>query len=195
MILTIDTSLPAGTPLYINQQGSNLSTQYPDSKLVTKYVLNAGSSTQFAGVTCGAVQINPNDHDYNEGLRISRSAIGNYSGIFLGCDSSQTSGTIPYQWCIVNTPTGELRIGVDDQILQSNKGLIISADGNTLSFNGSVIAGTGASTGASNGSVNYSAGNPILWGVNSAGTEGGFYSDGANVYWRARKVNVASVSP
>ncbi|KAA6384836.1 MAG: hypothetical protein EZS28_019635, partial [Streblomastix strix] len=114
-------------------------TQYPDSKLVTNYVLNAGSSTSFAGVTCGAVQINPNDHDYNEGLRISRSAVGNYSGIFLGCDSSSTSGTIPYQWCIVNTPTGELRIGVDDQILQSNKGLMISADGNTLTFNGRTL--------------------------------------------------------
>ncbi|KAA6385980.1 MAG: hypothetical protein EZS28_018493 [Streblomastix strix] len=93
----------------------------------------------FNGVKCGIVQINPNDHDYNEGLRISRSTIGNYSGIFLGCDSNSTSGTIPYQWCIVNTPTGELRIGVDDQILQSNQGLIISADGNTLTFKGRVL--------------------------------------------------------
>ncbi|KAA6392680.1 MAG: hypothetical protein EZS28_011795 [Streblomastix strix] len=39
----------------------------------------------------------------------------------------------------------------------------IDADRNTLTFNGSVIAGTGATNGASNGSVNYSAGNPILW--------------------------------
>ncbi|KAA6315189.1 MAG: hypothetical protein EZS28_055457, partial [Streblomastix strix] len=117
------------------------------------------------------------------------------SGIFLGCDSNSTSGTIPYQWCIVNTPTGELRIGVDDQILQSNKGLIISADGNTLSFNGSVIAGTGAQNGATNGSVNYSAGNPILWGVNSTDPIGGFYSNGTNIYWRARTITLGSVPP
>ncbi|KAA6372042.1 MAG: hypothetical protein EZS28_032430, partial [Streblomastix strix] len=76
-----------------------------------------------------------------------------------------------------------------------NKGLKISADGNTLSFNGSVIAGTSASSGAINGSVNYSAGNPILWGVNSTGTEGGFYSNGTNIYWRARTIIFGSVPP
>ncbi|KAA6382985.1 MAG: hypothetical protein EZS28_021486, partial [Streblomastix strix] len=77
----------------------------------------------------------------------------------------------------------------------ANRGLRISADGNTLSFNGSVIAGTGASNGATNGSVNYSAGNPILWGVNSTGTEGEFYSNGTNIYWRARTITLGSVPP
>ncbi|KAA6364618.1 MAG: hypothetical protein EZS28_039855, partial [Streblomastix strix] len=48
-----------------------------------------------------------------------------------------------------------------------NRGLKISADGNELSFNCYVIAGTGATNGATNGSVQYSAENPILWGVNS----------------------------
>ncbi|KAA6314377.1 MAG: hypothetical protein EZS28_055595, partial [Streblomastix strix] len=76
-----------------------------------------------------------------------------------------------------------------------NRGLCISADGNTLTFNGSVIAGTGATTGATNGSVNYSAGNPILWGVNSVGTEGGFYSDGPKIYWRAKPVTLGAVPP
>ncbi|KAA6381608.1 MAG: hypothetical protein EZS28_022865, partial [Streblomastix strix] len=47
--------------------------------------------------------------------------------------------------------------------------------------------------GATNGSVNYSAGNPILWGVISVGAEGGFYSDGANVYWRAKPITLGSV--
>ncbi|KAA6403338.1 MAG: hypothetical protein EZS28_001133 [Streblomastix strix] len=75
-----------------------------------------------------------------------------------------------------------------------NRGLQISADGNTLTFNGSVIAGTGATNGATNGPVNYSQGNPILWGINSAGTEGGFYCDGANVYWRAKPITLESVS-
>ncbi|KAA6359095.1 MAG: hypothetical protein EZS28_045379 [Streblomastix strix] len=76
-----------------------------------------------------------------------------------------------------------------------NRGLRISADGNTLTFNGSVIAGTGATNGASNGSVNYSAGNLILWGVNSVGTEGGFYSDGPKIYWRAKPVTLGAVPP
>ncbi|KAA6392975.1 MAG: hypothetical protein EZS28_011499 [Streblomastix strix] len=184
-----------GTSLYINQQGSNLSTQYPDSKLVTNYVLNAGSSDSFAGVKCGIIQIQPNGNNFNEELRISRSTVSNYSGIYLGCNPSQTSGALTDQWSIVNTPTGELRIGVGDQFLNDNKGLIISADGNTLSFNGSVIAGTGASNGASNGSVNYSADNSILWGLNSVDTNGGFYSDGPKTYWRAKPVTLGAVTP
>ncbi|KAA6313334.1 MAG: hypothetical protein EZS28_055772, partial [Streblomastix strix] len=75
------------------------------------------------------------------------------------------------------------------------RGLQISADGNTLSFNGSVIAGAGATNGATNGSVNYSAGNPILWGTNSVGNEGGFYSDGPKIYWRAKPVTLGAVPP
>ncbi|KAA6379089.1 MAG: hypothetical protein EZS28_025384, partial [Streblomastix strix] len=104
-------------------------------------LVNVGTDQTITGKKTFAcvAQINPNDHDYNEGLRISRSTVGNYSGIFLGCNSNSTTGTVPYQWCIVNTPTGELRIGVDDQILQSNQGLMISADGQTLTFNGRVL--------------------------------------------------------
>ncbi|KAA6360326.1 MAG: hypothetical protein EZS28_044147, partial [Streblomastix strix] len=79
------------------------------------------------------------------------------NGIYLGCDPNSTTGTISVEWSIVNTHDGEFRIGVGDQLLQSDQGLKISADGNTLSFNGSVIAGTGAYSGASNRSVNYSA--------------------------------------
>ncbi|KAA6395331.1 MAG: hypothetical protein EZS28_009146 [Streblomastix strix] len=77
----------------------------------------------------------------------------------------------------------------------TDRGLRISADGNTLTFNGSVIAGVGATNGASNGSVQYSAGNIILWGVNSIGTEGGFYSNGTNICWRARPLTLGSVPP
>ncbi|KAA6399009.1 MAG: hypothetical protein EZS28_005468 [Streblomastix strix] len=194
MILTIDTSLPVGTPLYINQRGSTLSQQYPDSKLVINYVLYAGSSDSFAGVKCGLVQINPNGNNYNQGLRIARS-INNYCGIHLGCDQNSTTGTLSDQWNIANTSTGEFRIEVGTQVVQDNKGPMISADGNTLSFNGSVIAGTGATSGASNGSVNYSTGNPILWGVNSVDTNGGFYSDGPKVYWRAKPITLGAVSP
>ncbi|KAA6360221.1 MAG: hypothetical protein EZS28_044252 [Streblomastix strix] len=69
---------------------------------------------------------------------------------------------------------------------------MISTDGNTLSFNGSIISGTGATNG---GSVNYSAGNPILWGVNSVDTNGGFYSNGTNICWRARPITLGSIPP
>ncbi|KAA6388992.1 MAG: hypothetical protein EZS28_015479 [Streblomastix strix] len=114
----------------------------------------------------GTSQINPNTANYSQGLRISRSA--------TGCG---------------------LTIGQSSESEAANRGLRISADGNTLSFNGSVIAGTGASNGATNGSVNYSAGNPILWGMNSTIAIGGFYSDGPKVYWRARPITLGSVPP
>ncbi|KAA6364772.1 MAG: hypothetical protein EZS28_039702 [Streblomastix strix] len=141
------------------------------------------------------LKINPTSSDYTEGIRIARSSNGNCSGIYLGCNPNSTSGTMEGQWDIVNTPDGQLQIGVNIQIGQPNQGLLISADGSTLSFNGSVIAGTGATTGASNGSVNYSTGNPILWGLNSVDTNGGFYSDGPKIYWRAKPVTLGAVPP
>ncbi|KAA6394096.1 MAG: hypothetical protein EZS28_010378 [Streblomastix strix] len=176
IILTMNTSYPVGHPLHINYRGTS-------------------SYDSFAGVKCGSMQVNPATNQYSQGIRISRSTNTNYSGIFLGCDPNSSTGTLTDQWNIVNSPTGELRIGVNEQITEANKGLIISADGNTLSFNGSVIAGTGATSGASNGSVNYSAGNPILWGLNSVDTNGGFYSDGPKVYWRAKPVTLGAVPP
>ncbi|KAA6358024.1 MAG: hypothetical protein EZS28_046449 [Streblomastix strix] len=143
-------------------------------------------------------QINPNTANYSQGLRISRSTAG--CGIYLGTGSN-INGTVQNQWQIVSQPDNfdqnplGLTIGLSNESGSANRGLRISADGNTLSFNGSVIAGTGASNGASNGSVNYSAGNPILWGQYSNGTEGGFYSDGSNIYWRARSITLGPVAP
>ncbi|KAA6385826.1 MAG: hypothetical protein EZS28_018648 [Streblomastix strix] len=49
---------------------------------------------------------------------------------------------------------------MSSQAGDNTRGLQISAEGNTLIFNGQVIAGTCAAV----GSVNYSQGNPILWG-------------------------------
>ncbi|KAA6366126.1 MAG: hypothetical protein EZS28_038347, partial [Streblomastix strix] len=150
--------------------------------------------TNINGKITGVLQVNPNGNNYNQGIRIARST-NNYCGIYLACDPNSSTGTLSDQWNIAVTEAGEFRIGLGSQVVQANKGLIISADGNTLSFNGSVIAGTGASTGASNGSVNYSAGNPILWGVNSVDTNGGFYSDGPKIYWRAKPVTLGAVPP
>ncbi|KAA6384672.1 MAG: hypothetical protein EZS28_019801 [Streblomastix strix] len=144
-------------------------------------------------------QINPSTTGHSQGIRLSRNYGG--CGIYLGVDPNQASGMIDNQWSI-NTPYSDygqnplgLTIALTSEQYTANRGLRISADGNTLSFNGSVIAGTGTTGSDSNGSVNYSAGNPILWGVNSVGTEGGFYSDGAKVYWRAKPVTLGSVPP
>ncbi|KAA6372686.1 MAG: hypothetical protein EZS28_031786, partial [Streblomastix strix] len=109
--------------------------------------------------------------------------------------STSTSGEIDGQWTIIKRNAGELCICRTADQNTDNRGLMISADGNTLTFNGSVIAGTGATSGASNGSVNYSAGNPILWGLNSVDTNGGFYSDGPKIYWRAKPVTLGAVTP
>ncbi|KAA6390306.1 MAG: hypothetical protein EZS28_014171 [Streblomastix strix] len=152
-----------------------------------------GSSSTYASVVSGNIQLNTTPKSYDDGLRIVNT-INNNSTIYLGTSTSST-GVIAGQFVILKRADGTLTICRSADQNTANRGLIISADGNTLSFNGTVIAGTGATTGATNGSVTYSEGNPILWGTNNAGTEGGFYSDGANVYWRARKVNVASVSP
>ncbi|KAA6392418.1 MAG: hypothetical protein EZS28_012050 [Streblomastix strix] len=57
------------------------------------------------------------------------------------CGNPQsTTGALTDQWSMVNTPTGELRIGVNIQINQ-NQGLMVSADGNTLNFNGKINSG------------------------------------------------------
>ncbi|KAA6399001.1 MAG: hypothetical protein EZS28_005473 [Streblomastix strix] len=148
----------------------------------------------FGGTTLDSIQLNPTDVSYGEVIRIANSPIFNVSAIYIGTSTS-SSGEIDGQWTIIKRNAGELYIcGTADQNTV-NKGLMISADGNTLSFNGSVIAGTGAQSGSSNGSVNYSAGNPILWGLNSVDTNGGFYSDGPKVYWRAKPVTLGAVPP
>ncbi|KAA6400926.1 MAG: hypothetical protein EZS28_003548 [Streblomastix strix] len=56
LILSLNTTDPVGTPLYINYRDGNLSSLYPNSKLVQNYVLNAGTSSSFAGVKCGVLQ-------------------------------------------------------------------------------------------------------------------------------------------
>ncbi|KAA6366313.1 MAG: hypothetical protein EZS28_038160 [Streblomastix strix] len=181
---------------------TDILTSDPVSVLPTDYstkediLANLQSNEQV--VNNGPLQINPTTANNSQGLRISRSVAG--CGIYLGT-GNKINGTVQNQWQIVSQPDNfeqnplGLTIGLSSESGAANRGLRISADANTLSFNGSVIAGTGAQSGASNGSVNYSAGNPILWGVNSVGTEGGFYSDGPKIYWRAKPVTLGAVPP
>ncbi|KAA6387757.1 MAG: hypothetical protein EZS28_016712, partial [Streblomastix strix] len=186
--------------LYINYRNTNLTSQFINAKVPQQYVLHAGTPTSYASVTSGNMQINPTSNNYDDGLRIGRPNSNGLSAIYLGCSSS-TVGTVNGQWSICTPNSGfELNpLGLSIQrcvdVNNPNRGLMISADGNTLTFNGSVIAGTGATNGATNGSVNYSAGNPILWGANSVDTEGGFYSNGTNICWRARPITLGSVPP
>ncbi|KAA6372763.1 MAG: hypothetical protein EZS28_031710 [Streblomastix strix] len=148
----------------------------------------------FAGVTLGNIQLNPTDISYGEGLRIVSSPIGNISAIYIGTSTS-SSGATDGQFTIIKRTDGSLIISRTADQNTDNRGLQISADGNTLTFNGSVIAGTGTTNGASNGSVNYSAGNQILWRQNSTDPIGGIYSDGDKVYWRAHPLTMGSVPP
>ncbi|KAA6374849.1 MAG: hypothetical protein EZS28_029625, partial [Streblomastix strix] len=127
------------------------------------------------------LQVNPTANGtFNEGIRISRHPTNQWSNIQFGSDPDTNSGKIDNQWLVGSTgnnganPLGFVIVKAGEEG-QANRGLQISADGNTLSFNGQVIAG---------GSVNYSQGSTILWGTRSLGTDGGFYTDGTTVFWR-----------
>ncbi|KAA6367339.1 MAG: hypothetical protein EZS28_037134, partial [Streblomastix strix] len=166
-------------------------------------LVNAGTDQTINGIKTFSklLQVNPSlDGTFNEGIRISRHPTSQWCNIQFGCNSNTNTGYIDNQW-LVGTPSSGaynplgFTIVKSGQENQADRGLMISADGNTLTFNGSVIAGTGTSNGATNGSVNYSAGNPILWGANSTGTEGGFYSNGTNICWRAKPITLGSVPP
>ncbi|KAA6391226.1 MAG: hypothetical protein EZS28_013250 [Streblomastix strix] len=87
----------------------------------------------------GLLQINTTGNNYNQGIRISGSISDSYSRIFLGCNSKSTTGTQARQWSILAAPNGEFRIAVNTQASQENRGLIISPDGITLTFNGRVL--------------------------------------------------------
>ncbi|KAA6403538.1 MAG: hypothetical protein EZS28_000928 [Streblomastix strix] len=123
-----------------------------------------GKKTFATGFDSGNIQINPTATSCDDGLKISRSE--EYTG---------GSSLIHY----VNNPLGlTLTLGFNSG--DTNRGLQISACGNTFSFNGQIIAGNGAP----NGQVNHSQGNPNLWGISSTGTNCGFYSRGNTVFWR-----------
>ncbi|KAA6383216.1 MAG: hypothetical protein EZS28_021259 [Streblomastix strix] len=150
-----------------------------------------------------ALTINPSSlrqADHSVGLSInSDSSIIIFNGnelVNVGTDQTIIGRKIINNVLKINPTSSDYTEGI--RIARSSNGNcsgIYLADGNTLTFNGSVIAGTGATSGASNGSVNYSAGNSILWGLNSVDTNGGFYSDGPKVFWRAKPVTLGAVPP
>ncbi|KAA6376781.1 MAG: hypothetical protein EZS28_027693 [Streblomastix strix] len=106
-----------------------------------------GNTLNFYGkVNSGNMQINPTVTEYDDGLRISRT-VENTGGssIFLGCRRKSNVGTIDNQWQIftppssyTNNPLG-LNISLSADSGDNPRGLQISADGNTLTFNGQVL--------------------------------------------------------
>ncbi|KAA6391426.1 MAG: hypothetical protein EZS28_013051 [Streblomastix strix] len=119
---------------------------YTNAKIPQRIILNAGTPTSFAAVSCGNIQINPTATSYDDGLRISRSEpdTGNAT-IQLGCNRTSNYGAIVGQWSMfiplsssVNNPQG-FAIAVSSQAGDNSRGLQISAYGNTLTFNGRVL--------------------------------------------------------
>ncbi|KAA6382137.1 MAG: hypothetical protein EZS28_022335 [Streblomastix strix] len=104
-----------------------------------------GNVLNFYGkMSSGNIQINPTATGYDDGLRISRAdptSTGN-SSIQLGCSRTSTTGSIDGQWTIFTPPSSSTNnpqnfvIAVSSQAGDNNRGLQISADGNTLTFNG-----------------------------------------------------------
>ncbi|KAA6364397.1 MAG: hypothetical protein EZS28_040076, partial [Streblomastix strix] len=121
--------------------GLNINSDSSIIKFNSNELVNVGTDQTITGkkIINNVLKINPISSDYTEGIRIARSSNGNCSGIYLGCNPQSSSGTMEGQWNIVNTPDGQLQIGVNTQIGQPNQGLVISADGNTLTFNGRVL--------------------------------------------------------
>ncbi|KAA6401999.1 MAG: hypothetical protein EZS28_002469 [Streblomastix strix] len=109
-------------------------------------LVDVGSSTSFAGVTSGNIQIYPTATSYDDGLRISRSDpdTGNAT-IQLGCSRTSNTGAIVGQWSIFTPPSSSeinpqgFAIAISSQSGDNNRGLQISTDGNTLTFNGRVL--------------------------------------------------------
>ncbi|KAA6394377.1 MAG: hypothetical protein EZS28_010099 [Streblomastix strix] len=110
-------------------------------------LVNAGTDQTINGTKIfnNVVQINPtNTGDYTEGLRICRSTNNQWSNIQFGCGSNQTYGFIDNQW-LVGTPGGDFLNPLGFVIVKAgeqmtaNRGLMISADGNTLTFNGRTL--------------------------------------------------------
>ncbi|KAA6387070.1 MAG: hypothetical protein EZS28_017402 [Streblomastix strix] len=89
-------------------------------------------------------KINPTSSAYDDGLRIGRPTGDGLSSVYLGCSSSSV-GAISGQWSICSPNSGfqQNPLGLTIQrcadVSTPNGGLQISADGNTLTFNGSVL--------------------------------------------------------
>ncbi|KAA6385383.1 MAG: hypothetical protein EZS28_019087 [Streblomastix strix] len=88
----------------------------------------------------GVFEVNPTGTNYNEGIRIAKATNG-LSQIFFGVDPAQYSGQIYGQWATgimirQDTMAQQFAICLTQDFGKDDRGLRISADGNTLTFNG-----------------------------------------------------------
>ncbi|KAA6380136.1 MAG: hypothetical protein EZS28_024336, partial [Streblomastix strix] len=160
---------------------------YDGNVTATKFIKTGGTNNYILLANGDTKKVVLATSNYDDGLRISRAVESTGgSAILLGCSRTSNTGVIAGQWQIFtspnnydNNPLGFVK-SLSSDSGYTTRGLCISSDVNTLIFNRQIIAGTDSAV----GSVNYSQGNPILWGANSTGTEGGFYSNGNSVFWR-----------
>ncbi|KAA6378616.1 MAG: hypothetical protein EZS28_025859 [Streblomastix strix] len=108
-------------------------------------LVNVGTDQTINGTKIfnGVFQVNPTGTNYNEGIRIAKATNG-LSQIQFGCDSDQYSGQIQGQWAagimIRQDPMQQqFTICLTSDFGNDDRGLRISADGNTLTFNGRVL--------------------------------------------------------
>ncbi|KAA6371668.1 MAG: hypothetical protein EZS28_032805 [Streblomastix strix] len=118
---------------------TNILTTDSQSALPTGY----SSINQLFQNIYGNMQINPTASNYDDGLRISRTVESTGgSSIFLGCSRTSIVGSIANQWQIFTPPSSYVNNPLGFEITSASdsgdttRGLQISADGNTLTFNG-----------------------------------------------------------
>ncbi|KAA6352063.1 MAG: hypothetical protein EZS28_051821, partial [Streblomastix strix] len=121
-----------------------------DSSIITfngNELVNAGTDQTINGIkTFGKLlQVNPSANGtFNEGIRISRHPSSQWCNIQFGCDPNSNTGYIDNQW-IVGTPSNGAYNSLGFTVVkagqegQADRGLMISADGQTLTFNGRVL--------------------------------------------------------
>ncbi|KAA6397524.1 MAG: hypothetical protein EZS28_006953 [Streblomastix strix] len=167
---------PVVSDMLTNQLVATLPTDFTTKEdLMPNLQYNTETINNAPFLQNGNVHIYPNSAPFADGLRITRCEDSNGGcSVILGCDKTQTTGAVDHQWQIYSPASSNifpfgLAVSLSSDYNNVNRGLRISADGNTLTSNGSVIAGTGATNGVimsqtqpAAGSVNYSAGNPIL---------------------------------
>ncbi|KAA6358110.1 MAG: hypothetical protein EZS28_046363, partial [Streblomastix strix] len=131
-----------------NTEYSSLYLGCSTTAINTTQIVNVGTDQTITGrktfgsTTLSRFQLNPTDVSYGDGIITANSPNGNISAIYVGTSPTSSSSEIDGQWTIIKRNAGELIISRTADQNIANKGLMISADGNTLTFNGSIIAGT-----------------------------------------------------
>ncbi|KAA6357384.1 MAG: hypothetical protein EZS28_047089 [Streblomastix strix] len=115
-----------------------------DSSIITfngNELVNVGTDQTINGtkIINGVFQVNPTTANISEGIRIGKSAINQWSFVTVGADPYQTSGAVEGQWIIGYMGNTNQFTIMQASDVGTDRGLRISADGNTLTFNGRVL--------------------------------------------------------